>query len=104
MYIYIYQYISTHTHTSLSLSIYIYYIDIHILIYDITLFGWDDSHPDLPTSSGSKYLERLGGRDGARPGEELYLHCPRRVAGARGAPGWGGWGQKGRGLKTVGVV
>ena len=51
--------------------------------------------------SGSKYLERLGGRDGTRPGEELYLHCPRRVAGMGFPVGLGAGGRKAGGLKQL---
>ena len=38
-----------------------------------------DPEVELALDNRSKYLERLGGRDGAKPGEELYLHCPHRV-------------------------
>eukprot|EP00439_Symbiodinium_sp_Y106_P010942 s3067_g1.t1 len=37
-----------------------------------------DPNTELALDNRSKYLERLGGRDGARPGEALTLHCPRR--------------------------
>ena len=38
-----------------------------------------DEHVELALDNRSKYLERLGGRDGARSGEDLYLHCPHRA-------------------------
>ncbi|CAK9118523.1 unnamed protein product [Durusdinium trenchii] len=38
-----------------------------------------DPNVELALDNRSKYLERLGGRDGARPGEPLQLHCPHRA-------------------------
>ena len=93
-FIYIYRYIYIYTSPSLSL---------YILIYDITLFGWDDSHhPDLPTSSLRFQVlgaSRRPRRHAAGRGALSALPSPGRWD---GVSGWaGGWGQKGRGLKTV---